>query len=102
MTGKPASKESIEESKMLVLKSLKFIENNWMKDQTADARHFMFGNDLTIADLSLACELAQLKGVNFKFSDYPKVERWLSKVIDNIPEIKQMTKPMLESMGALA
>ena len=29
MTGKPASKESIEESKMLALKSLKFIENNW-------------------------------------------------------------------------
>ncbi len=56
LTGKPATESLIKESFDLIAKSLSFIEKYWFANNTK----FMFGDLLTIADLSLACELATL------------------------------------------
>jgi len=56
LTGKPAPKEAIQESWDLIHKSLGSIERYWMIQ--AEKSGFMFGTKPTIADLSLACELA--------------------------------------------
>ncbi len=55
MTGKPAPKESIEESQFLFKKALKLMESYWLKNEN---QKYLFGDELTIADISAACELA--------------------------------------------
>ena len=41
----------------------------------------------TIADISCYCEIVSLKWINFDFSTYPKISKWLDE-IGKIPEIK--------------
>ena len=55
MVGFEASKESIQETKMILKNSLETIENFWLKKSK-----YLFGSEPSIADLSLACELTQL------------------------------------------
>ena len=44
---------------------------------------------MTIADLSLACELATLFQIDYDLTPFPKVRAWLERV-HSIPEIKQV------------
>ncbi len=56
MTGKPAPDSLIKESFDMIKKSLTFIEKYWFSHN----ENYIFGDKMTIADLSLACELATL------------------------------------------
>lgn len=60
MTGLPAPPDETEEAKKLMLRSLKRIETIWLPADRSTK--FMFGDEPSIADLSLACELTQLEG----------------------------------------
>ena len=53
-TGKPAPQEAIQESMELLKRSLALMERYWLKDNP-----YIAGNEISIADLSAACELAQ-------------------------------------------
>lgn len=84
-TGKTAPKEAIEESLVLFRRSLALMENYWLKDTP-----YLTGAEVTIADLSAACELAQTTAFAI-FQDYPakypKVYAWLARMLA-IPEMK--------------
>ena len=56
-TGKQAPQAMIDESYSMIRKSLELIEQKWF----ADNHKYMFGDMITIADLSLACELSNLE-----------------------------------------
>ena len=71
---KPASPAAIDEYFILIKKSLLLIENFWLKDPE---QKYLINNELTIADLSAACEIGTLlgfenEGINLE-KDYPKV-----------------------------
>lgn len=91
-TGKPAPKESIEESMALFKRSLSLMENYWLKETS-----YLTGDQITIADISAACELAQTKA-NPVFDDfpkkYPKVYAWLDRMLA-IPEMKAIHDKVL-------
>jgi glutathione S-transferase len=44
----------------LIIKSLRMLENNWLK---TESQKFLMGDEITIADLSAACELAQMTAI---------------------------------------
>ena len=83
LTGKPATESLIKESFDLIGKSLGFIEKYWFANNTK----FMFGDLLTIADISLACELATLYQIDYDLTPFPKVKTWL-ETVHAIPEVK--------------
>ena len=45
----------------------------------------MCADHITIADLSAAHELDQVKSIDYDLSAYPKVTDWLHRVIDENP-----------------
>ena len=61
MVGRAAHPESIKESEIILHQSLKKIVKIWLPENSP--HKFMFGDLPTIADLSLAAELAQLEGI---------------------------------------
>eukprot|EP01015_Nassula_variabilis_P023892 TRINITY_DN450_c0_g3_i2.p1 TRINITY_DN450_c0_g3~~TRINITY_DN450_c0_g3_i2.p1 ORF type:complete len:246 (-),score=52.82 TRINITY_DN450_c0_g3_i2:99-836(-) len=65
-------------------KSMKILEEYWIRD-----KQFIAGEQISIADLSLTCELIQLLFVNFDFTKYPKVRTYILNML-NIPQIKKV------------
>lgn len=49
---------------------------------------FLAGEEVSIADLSAACELEQLSVINYDFSPFPHVSRWL-KDMESLPEFNE-------------
>ena len=81
VTGKPAPQKSIEESWFLLDKSLKLIEAKWLSKNN---KKYLFGNKMTIADLSLYCELCQMKAIKFDFEKQcPKIKAWMKRMEEN-------------------
>ena len=78
MTGKAATPEQIKESEDMLHTSLKVIQKIWITGQSK----FMFGDEPSIADLSLACELTQLEGIQFPMAEmYPKIHAWYQNML---------------------
>ena len=59
----------------------------------------MFGSEMTLADLSLCCELANLNAVGYKFAEegYPKTQEWLHRMLADRP-MKEITDEPLETL----
>ncbi|CDW81275.1 glutathione s-transferase theta-1 [Stylonychia lemnae] len=81
LTGKPAPKESINESLMNLKKSFKLMEQYWLKD---DKQKYLLGNELTLADFSCASEITQIIPSNIAsiLDGYPKVKAWFQRILD--------------------
>ena len=96
-TGKPAPKEAIEESLMILKKSLNLMETYWLKDEN---QLYLIGNEISIADLSAACELAQTRAASeLKLvSEYPKVTKWLNRMLE-IKEMKEIHGKVIPVMA---
>ena len=81
ITGKRCSEEKLNEHIEGLKNSLDMIENNWLK--AGEDHKFLFGYQISIADLSAASEIAQLHAVrnivpevsNFK-TLYPRTFAW--------------------------
>lgn len=56
-----------DEEKVFTEKTLKNIEKIYLKNN----RKYLTGDSMTIADLSAACEIMQMKLVGFDFSKFP-------------------------------
>ena len=63
----------------------------WLSEHT-----YLCGNEISIADLSAACELIQGKFIEIDLKLWPLVSVWLEKIISGIPEVSEVTKPMLK------
>ena len=97
LTGKPAPKEAIEESIVILKKALKLMDFYFLK---TDTQPYLMGTELTIADISAACELAQITATNQAgiIQDFPRVSKWLDRVLDlpGMKEIHQKILPLLK------
>lgn len=95
MFGVEVPKEAIDEVLINLKKSLELMETYWLKDSP-----YLTGTEVTIADLSAACELAQTKAIKV-FDDYPskypKVFAWLERMLA-IPEMKEIHDKVLPPM----
>eukprot|EP00347_Sterkiella_histriomuscorum_P005687 403355648 len=68
-------------------KSLKLIENYWL---SSPEKQFLLGNEISIADLTAFCELAQLLPIKEDiFKDCPRIKAWLHRIM-SIPEVKEV------------
>ena len=80
------------------------IEKFWLADPE---QKYLISNEMTIADISAACEIATLKtytieGFNFE-KEFPKVWAWLHRVLaipgmkeihdDIIPKLRELMSP---------
>ncbi len=63
-------------------KLLKFLDSELFKHK------YIIDNEISIADLMLYNELIELYLINFDFSEYPSVEKFL-KNMNNVPEFKE-------------
>ena len=73
---------------MFLSKSLKLMETYWLKNES---QTYLCGNDITIADISGACELAQLLATDkaTEINKYPKVQKWLNNML-SLPEMQEV------------
>ncbi len=93
LTGKPAPKEAIEESLLLMRKALKLMDTYFLK---TDQQPYLLGNELTLADISAACEVAQIKASQHAsvIQDFPRVSQWLDRMLA-LPELKEVHEKVL-------
>jgi len=78
------SSVNLDESKKLMLFSLKFIDEFYLKDNK-----FLAGNEISIADLSAACEVSQVLLLGVDLSLYKNLSVWFQKVMA-IPEVEKV------------
>ena len=57
---------------------------------------YLCGNEISIADLSAACELIQGRFIEVDLSKHPLTKTWLDKIIFGIPEMAEIHKPVLK------
>lgn len=56
LTGQPAMPEKIKHYEKLMIESLDFLENIWLKDKP-----FVASSEISIADILGACEVEQVR-----------------------------------------
>ena len=106
MMGRFSSEESLNDCLMMLHMSLKTIVRIWLSKNRKTK--FMFGDTPSIADITLACELASLEGINFMpemKEKYPTIHEWLYTHMMSYPEYKEIhdqgTKVMCRSIPIL-
>jgi len=82
--GFPPDERRAKDSRATLESSLKFMNDILGKSP------FLAGDEISIADLSLACELAQTLVTDFDFSGYPNVVFWFNKV-QRLPNYRKVT-----------
>ncbi|KAH1106229.1 hypothetical protein J1N35_009997 [Gossypium stocksii] len=110
--GYPPNQQAVDEAEKFLVSSLPEIESFWLK---GDGPFLLGGNQPSIADLSLVCELMQLEVLDEKdrhrlLGPYKKVQQWIehtrnatSPHFDNVHNIlmkvkeKLKNKPLMEA-----
>ena len=67
---------------------MKLIEDRLSKTK------FLCSDQISIADLSAACELEQMRFIGIDLSKWPKTEDWLYRVIDENPPVLAIHEPI--------
>lgn len=67
-------KEEVE--KKAIAYVLKTIEGAFLKEQK-----YLCGDEMTLADLSAFCEVIQLQMINYDFSPYPALKKWIERCL---------------------
>ena len=76
MTGRVFQDHELDFHRIMLKRSLRLIEGRLSKTP------FLCGDEMTIADLSAACELDQVHFVDLKLDKWPNTKLWLHKMID--------------------
>ena len=79
----------------MLKRSLKLIETR------LTSTRYLCGDQVSIADLSAACELDQSKFIGLDLTPYPKTEAWLHHMIDSNATLLEIHGPM-RKFAALA
>ncbi|XP_062540152.1 glutathione S-transferase D5-like [Armigeres subalbatus] len=69
--------------------------DNFMRD-----RSYAVGDHFTLADLSLAHTIGTLAVIKVKLSDYPNVERWMAKVLPEMPKFEELQTRAEDALSA--
>ena len=86
ITGREYKESELEFNKIMLKRSLRLIETRLTKTP------YLCGDEMTIADLSAACELDQTRFIDLDLTPYPKVKAWLYKMIDESPPVLELHK----------
>lgn len=62
--------------------------------------NYVAGNEVTIADISLACSVTVLEAINFDLSPYPLVKRWYEWFKSENPEMWTLAQKALDEVAA--
>ncbi len=109
--GKQVGQQEIDIYFQTLKKSLTLIEKYWLSDTS---KPYLIGHELTLADLSAACEAATLLAMgsilprSFNFQrDYPRTYAWLKRVLTSHRDIEEINgqaikdlKQMIERFNA--
>lgn len=92
MEKKPVDEKQLEFFKKNFVKSLKDIEDGFLKD-----RPYISGDSISVADIFCACEIEQPLATGFNpLLEVPKVNAWLNKVCKELEpyysEVHSVTK----------
>ena len=79
--GKTPKKEQLDFQYTYLKRSLDLMER-WLTENT-----YLCGSQITIADVSAACELSQTRALQLDLNKWPKVQEWQKKMIEETPEI---------------
>ncbi|KAM3142024.1 hypothetical protein pb186bvf_005897 [Paramecium bursaria] len=74
--------DDILKLEQVVNQNLSYIQNYYLKD-----KDYLFGNNVTIADISACSEIMQLNTIKFDFDKHPKLLNWMLRVME-IQEMK--------------
>ena len=88
MTGRVYKDHELDFHRIMLKRSLRLVEARLSKTS------YLCGNEMTIADLSAACELDQTRFIGYDLSPYPKTQAWLFKMIDEQPVVLEIHKTM--------
>ena len=69
---------TFEKETKFVNRTLERIEEFFLKD-----KKYIFGDEMSIADIAACSEIIQLKMINFDFSPYPILEKWMERCFEN-------------------
>ncbi|CAI2379986.1 unnamed protein product [Moneuplotes crassus] len=86
--GMKFSEGEIEWHKTILSYSLHMLDSKFLGNHK-----FLLSDELTIADLSIFCELTSLGFLSMDFSEYPNIKTWYS-AIDSIEEVSKVCKPV--------
>ncbi len=62
-----------------------------MMEKWLSQSKFLCGETMTIADISAACELHQIKFLKKSYEEYPHLNRWM-KEMHSLPQMKDVHK----------
>ena len=63
-------------------------------EEWLETSKYIAGNEISIADLSAACELGTILAVDYDLEQHKKVTEWYKRVL-SIPEVKDVLKTSL-------
>ena len=84
MNGKTYSETELEDHVLILERALELIEGRLSKTR------FISGDEVSIADLSAACELDQARFIELDLNPYPQTKLWLNKMIDEDPTMLEI------------
>ncbi|CAG2209166.1 GST [Mytilus edulis] len=79
--SRPVDWDKVEQFRTEVKKTVKFLENVWLKDQP-----FLCGQEISVADILGICELIQLYAVNeeYLYEENSVVKAWMDRVKERL------------------
>jgi len=83
--GQQYSEQEIEVHKKQFSKSLKVMDT-WLSKTK-----FLCGDEISIADLSAACELHNINFLDVQYKEFSNVTRWMSEMM-RIPEMAEVNE----------
>lgn len=57
---------------------------------------YLCGDEMSIADLTAACELIQAKFLSLDLKQWPHLQQWQDGIIYGIPEMHEIHKPLFK------
>ena len=86
MFGKSYTDRELEFHRIMLKRSLRLLEGR------LTANTYLCGSEMTLADLTAACELDQTRFIDLSLDAYPKVKQWLYHMIDEQPHVLDLHK----------
>ncbi|EWS75951.1 glutathione S-transferase, amine-terminal domain protein (macronuclear) [Tetrahymena thermophila SB210] len=86
------SKQNKETIYKLFIQSLKMIDTIFL----ADKPYIASKEKATIADLSCYCEITQVNLIDFDFSPYPNILKWMQRLTAEYPQLVEGHQPFMK------
>ena len=87
-------KRVVKEYERLFVKVMNQFETLWLRNSP-----YIGGfEEMTIADLSAACEMYMLNIQGIEIDKWPKTKKWLDHMVFDVPEMKEVHSVIMEAV----